>query len=61
MAMPRFAGDEIMAYAAREKAKADNVAAQQERINERQRQRAVAAAYGDIIPFDQSDFIQYPQ
>ena len=51
MAMPRFAGDEIMAYAAREKAKADNVAAQQERINERQRQRAVAAAYGENFEF----------
>jgi len=61
MQMPRFAGDEIMAYAAREKAKADNVARQMERINERQRQRGVAAAYGEIIPFDQSDFVVYPQ
>ena len=29
-----------------------------ERVMERQRKRDVAAAYGDIIPFDQSDIIQ---
>ena len=30
-----------------------------ETVMERQRKRDVAAAYGEIIPFDQNDILQY--
>ena len=57
MSMPRFAGDELFARNQQMQQQMQQMNSQRESIMERQRQRDVAAAAGQFIPFTEADMI----
>jgi len=57
MSMPRFAGDELFARNQQMQQQMEQINARQQSIMERQRQRDVAAAAGQFIPFTEADMM----
>lgn len=55
--MPRFAGDELFARNQQMQQQMEQINARQQSIMERQRQRDVAAAAGQVIPFTEADMM----
>ena len=57
MSMPRFAGDELFARSQQMQQQMEQINARRDSIMERQRQRDVAAAAGQVIPFSEADMM----